>query len=136
MSYVCNLFGELSNISMKDFHTLKDRFTRHMHLEIFEHRDDNILVIDAGFNNSKKIGWLEKFLYHHIADSISLGNFGKLYFKDGLFFFCIFFGHKQFEIIKYHEPEHPSWWQGESTDYINSLKDRIMGLLRKGAVVQ
>jgi len=121
---------------MEDFNTLKDRFRRHMHLDTFEHKEDHILLIDAGFNSRKKVGWLEKFMYQYIANSIQIGHFGKLYFKEGLSFSCIFFGHKQFEIIKYHEPEHPDWWQGESTDYIHSLKDRIMELLRKGAVVQ
>jgi len=136
MGYICHLFGELTNISIEDFVSLKDRFRRHMHLDTFEHKNDNILVIDAGFNNRRKINWLEKFVYNHIAEVIPEGQFEKLYFKEGQFFSCIFFGHKQFKIIEYQEPENPTWWQGESTDYINSLKDRILDLLRKGAVSQ
>ncbi|RJP77836.1 MAG: hypothetical protein C4522_14130 [Desulfobacteraceae bacterium] len=135
MSYVCNLFGELTNISLEDVTALKDRFKRHMHLDTFEHKKDQILVIDAGFNNRRKIGWLEKFVYQYIADTIPLGRFEKLYFREGTFFSCIFFGHKQFEIIRYNEPERPEWWQGESISYIHALKDRIMELLRKGAVL-
>jgi len=136
MSYVCNLFGELSNISMEDFIKLKDRFARHMHLDVFEHKEDNILVIDAGFNSRKKVSWVEKFVYHYIAESIPLGRFEKLYFKDGYFFSCIFFGHKQFEVVRYTMPEQPVWWQGDSIDYIHSLKNRIMELLRKGVVLE
>lgn len=134
MSYACNLFGELTNIAMKDGVELQERFKRHMHLDRFEHRDDRTLIIDAGFNNKRKIGWLEKFVYHYIADTIPAGCFEKLFFREDVFFSCIYFGHKQFEIIRYQEPDHPGWWHGESISYINSLKERILDLLRKGAV--
>jgi len=135
MSYICNLYGQLANISIEDFFILKDHFERHMHLDTFEYSDNKILVMDGGFNRRRKISWLEKFVYNHIAECIPERQFGKLYYKEGRFFSCIFFGHKQFEIVEYDEPEHPAWWHGGTTDYINSLKERILDLLRKGVVV-
>ena len=113
MSNLCILFGEIPVKSERDAKDFLKIIKRRMFIDTYEYSTrKNMLVIDVGFDKLKHINWLEKYVYKKLAECIPDNCFGKLYFKEGQFFSCVYFGNRKFEVIDYELTETPSWWNG------------------------
>ncbi|MBU0992693.1 MAG: hypothetical protein KJ737_09395 [Proteobacteria bacterium] len=114
MSNVCILFGEIHINSEPDAISLKQILERRIYLDTYDYiPEKKILIIDAGFDTLKHINWLEKFVYKKISEYMPENSFGRLYFKEGQFFSCIYFGYQKYHIADYGEPDFPEWWNGK-----------------------
>lgn len=113
MTNICILFGEIPIKSEADAITLKRILERRVYLDTCDYLPERkVLVIDAGFDSLKHIDWIEKYVYKKITELIPEETFGKLYFKEGQFFSCIYFGQGRYHIANYDEPQGPKWYQG------------------------
>ena len=111
MSNICILFGEIPVSSQSDVMDLKKILARRVYLDTFEYQPaQRVLLLDAGFDTLSLINWLEKYVYKKIAELVPKDSYGKLYFKEGQFFSCIYFTHKRHKIVDYQEPCPPDWW--------------------------
>ena len=72
---------------------------------------------ESGAMDLKKIlarrVYIDTFDYQsadQLAALVPKNTGGKLYFKEGQFFSCVYFGYKRYAILDYHEPAPPEWW--------------------------
>ncbi len=114
MSNICILFGEIPIYSEKDAIDIQKVMKRRMFIDIFQyHPKKKLLVLDAGFDKLKHINWLEKYVYKKISECLPEKMFGKLYFKEGQFFSCIYFSNNRYQVVDYKETLRPDWWKGK-----------------------
>lgn len=113
MSNICILFGEIPVSSKSGVMDLQKILARRVYLDTFDYQSaGNMLILDAGFDSLGLIGWLEKYVYKKIAQLVPKDAYGRLYFKEGQFFSCVYFTHKRYKIVDYQEPGPPEWWGG------------------------
>ena len=114
MSNLCILFGEILVKTEKDATKIHDILKRRIFVDTFDYQPENqLLILDVGFDKLKIIHWLEKYVYKKFSESMPENAFSRLYFKEGQYLSCIYFGNNMYEIMDYPMPEVPFWWQGE-----------------------
>lgn len=115
MSNLCILFGEILVQSEQDAKDLLKIIKRRMFIDTYNYTPSKkLLVIDVGFDKLKHINWLEKYVYKKLAACVPDEYYGKLYFKEGQFFSCIYFSKAKFQVVDYTPPEGPLWWEGRN----------------------
>ncbi|MBF0102163.1 MAG: hypothetical protein HQK77_14770 [Desulfobacterales bacterium] len=131
MGFIYTLYGELSNIVFEDAEALKQYIQGRLCIDTFEYIQNNVLFLNLGFNERATIKWIEKFFYPKIAACHPRGVYNRLYFIEGQFFSCIFFGHHHWEIKEYEEPECPLWWNDHKPDYLKNFKIKLRKLISR-----
>ena len=99
------IFGTINGISKRDFNVLQPELQGYF--EKIAWRDDALII------RSEREHPRIRNIFACIADRISAGSYGSLFYVGNGNVACFYFGRQKVTGRRFREPTPPEWWQND-----------------------